>query len=61
RHKHHHSHGTRPDFRRQCLRPRITARRFSTRRLQLCECRGAALQAGFLLSQRGCPVPSAKV
>ncbi|KAK3384074.1 hypothetical protein B0T24DRAFT_72695 [Lasiosphaeria ovina] len=60
RHKFHHSRDTRPDFRRQCLCPTDNCPTFLSNKA-LCECRGAALQACFLLSQRGCPVPSAKV
>ncbi|KAK4208334.1 hypothetical protein QBC37DRAFT_432128 [Rhypophila decipiens] len=52
-----HDHDVRPDFRQPCICARDTCPSFLNKKA-MCECKGAAAQACYLKSERGCPAPS---
>ncbi|KAM7186126.1 hypothetical protein V8F20_011532 [Naviculisporaceae sp. PSN 640] len=73
RHRGQHDHDVRPDFRQPCVCRRDNCPSFLSRKAnivgrtltsmcrKMCECKGAAAQACYIKSERGCPAPRAKV
>lgn len=75
--RHRHDHDVQPDFRQPCICGPDNCPLFLNKRavseylginvslsdidLQMCQCNGAAAQACYLKSERGCPVPSPQV